>query len=124
MRFKPKGARELQHYAFIVITETQQDTRPPGSKAEYLDYFHTGQIIVCDVTGGTPIEVATHVKPGKLDCRWEQFEVLDQAIEYAYMITESGWDQKREDWTEKGRPRRRPHKKPQKERRRKSRHQA
>lgn len=233
MRFKPTGARTLQHYAFIVITETDEDRRATGSKAEYLDYFHTGQIIICDVTGGQPIEVATHTKPGHLDCEWEQFEVLglaidyshlvtgsfwkksnfqnerirekkkrkierrarykpaiapiiqdyafvviteteeekvgfgayrghfytgqiavcnvtsgtpvevgtfakpasmncryeefgilDQAIEYAYMVTESGWDHKRERWTEKGRPRRRPKKKLQKEGHRKFRHRA
>ncbi len=106
MRFKPKGARTLQHYAYIVITETDEDRRPPGSKAEYMDYFHIGQIIVCDVTGGIPIEVGTHMKPGKHQCRYEQFEVLDEAIEFAYIVTESGWDQKREDWTVKGRPKR------------------
>lgn len=93
MRFKPTGERRLRHYVYLVITETDEDTRPAGSKPEYMDYFHKGQIIICDVTGdGQPAEVATWIKPGHLDCQSERFETPEAAIEYAYVIMDSGFD--------------------------------
>ena len=94
MRYKPVGARELKHYAFLVITETDEDRRPPGSKAEYMDWFHKGQIVVCDMDG-QPIEVGTHTKPGHLNCKWEEFETLDRAIDRAYEIGNCGFDHKK-----------------------------
>ncbi len=91
MRFTPNGARGLKHYAFLVIIETDEDRRPAGSKAEYMDWFHEGQIIVCEVDG-QPMEVGTGCKPGHLDCEVERFEVLQDAINRAYEVGECGFD--------------------------------
>lgn len=95
MRFRPNGARELKHYAFLVIIETDEDRRPAGSKAEYMDWFHKGQIIVCDVDG-QPMEVGTGCKPGHLDCVVEEFQTLPGAINRAYEVGERGFDHRKE----------------------------
>ena len=82
MRFKPRGCRELRDFRYVVITETDEG------------YYHKGQIVICDVTDGIPIEVGSYTKPGKLDCVSERFELLDQAIERSYEVCESGWNHK------------------------------
>lgn len=106
MRYKPPGSRQFQEYAYFVITETDADRRPAGSKAEYMDYFHRGQIILCDITGGTPIEVGTHTKPGKLNCLYDRFDTVYEAIDRAYEVGECGFDQRpkgrhKNTWQEK-----------------------
>lgn len=83
MRFKPIGCREFHDYRYVVITDTDEA------------YFHKGQIIICDVTGGIPIEVGTHTKPGKLDCLYETFELLNEAIEFSYEICGSGFNHRK-----------------------------
>lgn len=91
MRYTPKGCSSLHHYQFLVITDESDDV----VHAKYKSHpYALGQIIICDVTGGIPIEIGTHVKPGKLNCSCEPFDVMDQAIEFSYMITDTGWDKK------------------------------
>jgi len=96
MRYKPVGSREFQSYVYLVIKETDENRRSPHNNLKDMDYFHVGQIIVCDITGGTPIEVGTHAKPGKLNCRYEQFETIYDAIDYAYEVGVCGFDRRGE----------------------------
>ncbi len=93
--FKPNGAREYKRYAFLVITETDEDRRPSGSKAEYMDYFHKGQIVPCDVDG-QPMEVGTGTKPGHLNCVVEEFDSIYDAINRAYEVGDYGFGHKKD----------------------------
>ena len=100
MRFTPTGARGLKHYAFVVITGTPADFRPPASPShQFEEVYRKGQILVCQMlgdTGGIPIEVGTDIKPGKLNFTYESFDVMDQAIEFSYQITDSGFDHRKQ----------------------------
>ena len=47
------------------------------------DYYHVGQLIIAttDLKGGFPMEVCWGAKPGKLDCTWEVFTSLSEALD-------------------------------------------
>ena len=100
MRYTPTGERELKHYAFVVITGTPADFLPPVSPSHRIEERYVrGQILVCQLLGGAdgiPIEVGTDIKPGKLNFTYEPFDVMDQAIEFSYQITESGFDHRKQ----------------------------
>lgn len=81
----------LCRYAYVVLTETDEDRRPPTDKREYHDYYTTAQIVVCEVDkdgGGIPVEVATWQKPGKHNCLYEKFDLLYRAIDFSYSVAD------------------------------------
>ena len=100
LRYTPKGARKLKHYAFVVITGTPADYRPPVSPSHgFTERYAKGQILICQMlgdTGGIPIEVGTDIKPGKLNFTYEPFDVMAQAIEFSYQITDSGFGHRKQ----------------------------
>lgn len=62
---------KLREYKFAVVTKD-----PRGD-----DYYHVGQIIIVEITGGIPpMEVGSQIKPGKLDVQIELFGTIDRAI--------------------------------------------
>lgn len=95
---------QVEHrYLFLVITETDDDRRPAGKHQPYA-FFHTGEIVICQVDldgGGIPIEVGTWAKPGKQNCKYETFERLSDAIDCSYAVAHGEWE------NDKVRPRKR-----------------
>lgn len=84
MRFTPAGSRALRHYAFVVITKTDEEQRRSGDRRKYpAPCYQKGQIVVCDISEAIPIEVGTRTVVGKTGCQFEPFEVLAQAIEFS-----------------------------------------
>lgn len=90
MRFKPVGAREFHNYAFIIITEDEEEKRRPGDTRRCFNRYHTGQILICDMITNSPIEVGTHGKPGKGGC--ESIEILwtlRDAVNRAHVVVDA-----------------------------------
>lgn len=91
MRYRPAGARELKHYAFVVITATPAESRAPVSPShEVAEIYKKGEILVCQMSGdngGIPIQVGTGIKPGRLNFAYEPFDDMAQAINFSYAIT-------------------------------------
>ncbi len=86
-------------YGFVVITKTPADSRHPTSPAhEFDERYCKGQILVCQLLGdggGIPIELATYIKPGKLDFEYETFSSssMRAAIDFSHFVTHGDFDQ-------------------------------
>lgn len=95
----PKGKRKPIDYGFAVITKTPADYRHPTSPAhEFDERYCKGQILVCELlgdAGGIPMELATYIKPGKLDFKYEVFSSssMGAAIDFSHFVTHGDFDQ-------------------------------
>ena len=84
-------------YRYLVITETDADSRPGSNRPEYREYYQVGQIVVCDVRG-LPMEIGTFMKPGRINCRSTEFLELDKSINFSYLITGTGWGSRKKSY--------------------------
>jgi len=84
------------HYGYVVITETPADRNPTRARQLFDETYMRAQILVCDMTGGIPIEVGTGVKPGKLNFLYEKFDLLNEAIEFSHAVADRTVDHSNE----------------------------
>jgi hypothetical protein len=96
MNFRPDRDHVLREYKYMVIVATEADRRPSTAKSkwQYSDYYHKGQIVVVETTGGcTPTEVGTWGKPTKTNCMYIICSILQEAINVSYAVADGEYDE-------------------------------
>lgn len=96
MNFTPDRDNVMRRYEFAVVTETDEDRRPPVSKGKRHSYsgpYYKPQIIIVETTGDCqPIEVGTWMKPGHVNASIRICGTMQEAINVSYAIADEEYD--------------------------------